>query len=319
VVKTSRMRDALSTLNRSLQKAARREERDLLLKNTIFPVTVNLTKLVSMIKTQLEALKESQARMETRIEEQENDLERAEARINEQENDLERAEARINEQDTKIEKLEMAGVFTYISTLASNDAAEAECVKQGGHLASLDTNAKIEYAKEHLIPKDNTKGVVICNKITDRKYSGYDIKKFYDISSVEECQNICIGLYPECVGYTWVKPYSHCFPKTQLAREEKYKNRYSGRCWIPGKVWLGADCVGCKVAHEDNWQWKSGSKIKLDDPLWGHENGHDLPYDADNDDATHLAMRCRDGDCEFINHNWFQTLPYICEKSSGRK
>jgi len=264
VVKTSRMRDALSTLNRSLQKAARREERDLLLKNTIFPVTVNLTKLVSMIKTQLEALKESQARMETRIEEQENDLERAEARINEQENDLERAEARINEQDTKIEKLtnslwesKMAGRFTYISTLATNDAAEAECVKQGGHLAVLDTVTKIDYAKEHLIPKD------------------------------------------------------------MIDRQDNTKDNPEG------KVWLGADCVGCKVAHEDNWQWKSGSKIELDDPLWAKNyNGHDLPYDAANDDAKHLSMRCRGnyyGDCRFINHAAWQTFPYICEKSSGRK
>jgi len=198
-----------------------------------------------MIKTQLEALKESQARMETKIEQQENDLERAEARI--------------NEQDTKIEKLtnslwesKMASVYTYISTPATNDAAEAECVKQGGHLATLDTVSKIDYAKEHLMPKDNNK------------------------------DNL---------------------PKA--------------------KVWLGADCVGCKVAHEDNWQWKSGGKIELDDLRWEKNyNGHDLPYDADNDDATHLTMRCRGnyyGDCRFINHAASQTFPYICEKSSGRK
>merc|ERR1712168_1757620 len=68
-------------------------------------------------------------------------------------------------------------------------------------------------------------------------------------------------------------------------------------------VWIGAQCVGCKIVTEDNWQWLSGKKLLLNDPLWWVEGGKQTPWDNSENDAINLVYICKNGECKFINWN----------------
>jgi len=248
------VRNALSRLKRNSPEATRRDGRDLSVKSGWFPGKVDLTALLNDINTRFQTLSQSQAQMKTQISGLEASTEELESAMEKAISDQSTFDVKltqdINEKNEKIEALEQslrdikfAGVFTFVSTKATNAAAEEECVKQGGHLASLDTDEKLEYVTERVIPEE---------------------------------------------------------------------------VWQDSKVWLGAECVGCSVVNEDKWQWKSGSKLGLDHPLWAKNYGSykkDLPYDAIGNDAVFLSMRCN-GECEFINHAAWTKHPYLCEKSS---
>lgn len=74
----SHMRDALSRLNRSLRKTAQRDTRDT---NPIFPVTVDLSKLMSMIETRFQTLEDNQSAMQTQIKQLQRDVAYAKSQI----------------------------------------------------------------------------------------------------------------------------------------------------------------------------------------------------------------------------------------------
>jgi len=167
IARNSRMRDALLRVNGSLREATRRDGRDLTVKSNIFPVTVDLTTILNDINARFQTLTQSQAQMKTQIsgmedsiEALESDVERAKSQISEQSTTIDKLTQDINEKIANLEKsLEKANCakFVFVNKKVTNAEAEAACVKQGGHLASLDTDAKIDCVKEHVIPKNNKK------------------------------------------------------------------------------------------------------------------------------------------------------------------
>ena len=76
----------------------------------------------------------------------------------------------------RVSSLDFEFRYTYVSKAATYGKAEAACVGLGGHLASLDTNAELDYAKNHLMPKDGKTKVwlgaecVQCSEVDDNKW-----------------------------------------------------------------------------------------------------------------------------------------------------
>jgi len=146
----SPMRSALSQRIESLQEAIRRDGRDLSVKSNIFPVTVDLTTILIDINERFQTLNQNQGQMKTQISDIEDNIEKLTREINER-------DTIIDGLQQSLENTKLAGMFTYVAEAATNAAAEATCVERGGHLASLDTDAKLDYVKEHVIPQDNSK------------------------------------------------------------------------------------------------------------------------------------------------------------------
>jgi len=179
----SHMRDALSRLNRSLRKTAQRDTRATKDTNPIFPVTVDLSKLMSMIETRFQTLEDNQSEMQTQIKQLQRDVAYAKSQIRDHATEIANLKHDIAEKQTAIESLEnelqlkdFEFRYTYVSKAATYGKAEAACVGLGGHLASLDTNAELDYAKNHLMPKDGKTKVwlgaecVDCSEVDDDKW-----------------------------------------------------------------------------------------------------------------------------------------------------
>jgi len=118
--------------------------------SNIFPVTVDLTTILNDINKRFQTLSQKQDQMKTQISDIEDDIEKLTQEINEKDKEIDKLQQ-------SLENTKLAGMFTYVAAAATNAAAEATCVNQGGHLASLDTDAKLDYVKEHVIPQDNSK------------------------------------------------------------------------------------------------------------------------------------------------------------------
>ena len=46
------------------------------------------------------------------------------------------------------------------------------------------------------------------------------------------------------------------------------------------KVWIGGKCVGCTLAGDDKWMWKSGDRLDLQNPMWKEFEGQQAPWDT---------------------------------------
>jgi len=164
----SPMRFALSRRNESLQEAIRRDGRDLSVKSNIFPVTVDLTTILNDINKRFQTLSQNQNQMKTQISDIEGDIEKLTREINEKDKNIDALKR-------SLEKTKLAGMFTYVAAAATNAAAETTCVNQGGHLASLDIDAKLDYVQKHVIPQDNKKvwlgaDCIKCSKVGEDKW-----------------------------------------------------------------------------------------------------------------------------------------------------
>merc|ERR1719250_448288 len=53
-------------------------------------------------------------------------------------------------------------------------------------------------------------------------------------------------------------------------------------------VWIGGEGVGCTLAGDDKWIWKSGDRLDLQNPMWKEYDGQQLP--SDTKDTTHDAF-----------------------------
>jgi len=179
----SHMRDALSRLNRRLRKTAQRDTRATKDTNPIFPVTVDLSKLMSMIETRFQTLEDNQSEMQTQIKQLEGDVADAKSQIRDHATEIANLKRDIAEKQRAIENLEneleqkdFEARYTYVSTAATRGEADKGCVRLGGHLASLDTNAELEYAENHLMPKDGKTKVwlgadcVHCSEVDEDKW-----------------------------------------------------------------------------------------------------------------------------------------------------
>jgi len=179
----SHMRDALSRLNRSLRQTAQRDTRATKDTNPIFPVTVDLSKLMSMIETRFQTLEDNQSKMQTQIKQLQRDVAYAKSQIRDHATEIANLKHDIAEKQRAIESLEnelqlkdFEFRYTYVSKAATYGKAEAACVGLGGHLASLDTNAELDYAKNHLMPKDGKTKVwlgaecVDCSEVDDDQW-----------------------------------------------------------------------------------------------------------------------------------------------------
>ena len=45
-------------------------------------------------------------------------------------------------------------------------------------------------------------------------------------------------------------------------------------------VWIGGECVGCTLAGDDKWVWKSGDRLDLQNPMWKEYDGQQAPSDT---------------------------------------
>jgi len=91
----------------------------------------------------------------------------------------------------------------------------------------------------------------------------------------------------------WKKAKSSCESiGAKLAEPKTEKQaKFLGGLFETGQYWIGGTCSGCSRVEEDKWDWVSGGKISLSNPMWGSYDNDKLPHDSGTpDDAFSLAL-----------------------------